>query len=64
MHSALQAAASGGGGSTAGGVGGGGPASNFDLASWMAGAGKSAQGQDGVSSSGVDLREGGGARRR
>lgn len=53
VHSALQAAA---GGSAPGGVGG---ASNFDLASWMAGAQKSQQGV----TSGADVREGG-ARRR
>jgi len=53
MHSALQVAA---GGSAPGGVGG---ASNFDLASWMAGATKSQQGV----TSGADVKEGG-ARRR
>jgi hypothetical protein len=53
MHNALQAAA---GGSTPGGAGG---ASNFDLASWMAGAQKSQQG----ATSGAEVREGGVRRR-
>lgn len=58
MHKALQGAAGVGGGASSapGGVGG---ASNFDLASWMAGAQKNQQG----AASGADVREGG-ARRR
>ena len=55
MHRALQGAAAAGGG-TPGGVGG---SSNFDLASWMAGAQNSQQGV----TSGTDVREGG-ARKR
>lgn len=54
VHRALQEAASGG--SAPGGVGGG---SNFDLASWMAGAQKSQQGV----TSGADVKEGGSRRR-
>jgi hypothetical protein len=60
MHKALQGAAGvsgSGAGSAPGGVGG---ASNFDLASWMAGAQKS---QQQGAASGADVREGG-ARRR
>ena len=56
MHNMLQAAASGG--SAPGGGGGG--ASNFDLASWMAGAQKSHQGP----TSGTDIKVGAAKRRR
>lgn len=53
MHNALQAAA---GGNAPSGMG----ASNFDLASWMAGTPKT---QQEATSSGADVREGGTRRR-